>query len=361
MPQRWNHIVTKKKSRVRKEIAVRAGKARAASMSDEERSSTARGAALARWGQGKNEMVRATHSGVIRVGEIELPCFVLEDGTRVLSGRGLASAFGQKSSSAAPPTAPLDDSDSAVAGRQVPAFLASKSVFPFLSNDLLLFANSPVRFSNPRGGGVGHGYNATILPEICRSILEAKSKGALKSNQMAMAAAAEILIFALAKTGIVALVDEATGYQYDRARDELQKILEAYIAEELRPWTKRFSNTFFKEVYRLHGWKFEPGVTQGPRYVGKFINKHVYEQLPNGVLEELRKRNPPEDNGRRRHKHFQLLTEDTGDVHLDGQILKLTTLMQVARTKEEFNNMFSRAFPRPGQQLTLDGGVEPEE
>lgn len=290
--------------------------------------------------------------GVLSIGEMELPCFVLSDGTRVLSGRGLAAAFGQTASQGA--------STAASGDRRMPGFLASNSLSTYVSDELADLANSPIRFTSPRGGGVVLGYQATILPEICKAIVRARQENALKSHQKGLVTAAETLLIALAKTGIVALVDEATGYQYDRARDELQKILAEYIAEELRPWTKRFSNTFFKEVYRLHGWKFEPGVTQGPRYVGRFINQYIYEKLPTGVLKELRHRNPPEQNGRRRYKHFQFLTEDTGDVHLDGQILKVTTLMQVATSKDDFKELFARAFPAKGQQMRLPLPVKSE-
>lgn len=317
-------------------------------MTSEQLSDAARAAATARWGgksSNKAKLGKATHVGILRIGEIELPCFVLADGTRVLSGRGLASTFGQRSTS--------QGASIAIAGeKRVPAFLSSNSLFPYVSDELLHLADSPMRFAVPQGGGVGLGYPAVILPEICKVILAARQGGALKAAQLPMANAAEVLLIALAKTGIVALVDEATGYQYDRARDELQKILDAYIAEELRPWTRRFSNLFFKEIYRIHGWKFEPGVTTGPRYIGRFINKYVYETLPKGVLEELRRKNPPE-NGQRRYKHFQFLTEDTGDVHLDGQILKVTTLLQVAQDKKHFDEIFSRVFPRTGQQLSL--------
>mgnify|MGYP003561277120 CR=1 FL=1 len=50
---------------------------------------------------------------------------------------------------------------------------------------------------------------------------------------------------AFARVGITALVDEATGYQYERENDELQKILKAYISEELLPWQKRFPDIFY--------------------------------------------------------------------------------------------------------------------
>jgi hypothetical protein len=332
-----------KGNKSRREIASKAGLARAATMDPEARSEIARGAALARWGKtSKAKLPAATHYGVLRIGELEFPCFVLEDGSRVLSGRGLAVAFGQRSSS--------QGAAAAVEGaRRVPAFLASKAIFPFVSEELLVLADNPVRFGGFLGGGAGLGYQATILPEICKAILQARGAQALKPHQIPMAVAAEVLLFALAKTGIVALVDEATGYQYERARRELQQILNEYIQEDLRPWTKRFSNSFFKEIYRIHGWKFEEGVTQGPRYVGRFINEFIYKQLPDGVLDELRRRNPPIKNNQRRHKHFQLLTEDTGDEHLDRLILKVTTLMQVADNKKHFETLFGRAFAKPGQ------------
>jgi hypothetical protein len=156
--------------------------------------------------------------------------------------------------------------------------------------------------------------------------------------------------------GIVALVDEATGYQAQRAKDELSKILQAYIAEELRPYLPMFPTEFFTQIYRLHNWPLKPMPNQGPRYIGKFINNHIYKQLPPGVLEELRRRNPviPE-KGYRRHKHFQFLTDDTGNPHLDKQISTVTTLMRIAHTKDEFLDLFARAFDRNYQsRLPLD-------
>lgn len=330
-----------KKANERSAAASRAGKKRAESLDAGTRSDIARQAALSRWGTKTERVPKATHAGVLRVADLTIPCFVLDDGRRVLSGRGLASAFGQKSTS--------QGAQAEIEGaRRVPAFLSSATVYPFLSEELLALADSPIRFGGQVAAGVAFGYQATILPEICKAIVQARAANALRAAQLPMAQAAEVLLFALAKTGIVALVDEVTGYQYERARDELERILNQYIQEELRPWTKRFSNTFFKEIYRIHGWKFEEGVTAGPRYVGKFINKYIYGELPPGVLEELRRRNPQE-NGQRKHKHFQFLTEDTGDAHLDGQILKVTTLMQVADDKRHFEDLFSRAFPKMGQ------------
>src|SRR5205814_1919222 len=160
-----------------------------------------------------------------------------------------------------------------------------------------------------------YGYEATLLPRICEAILDADKAGTLRANQKHLAEAAQLLIRGFAHVGIIALVDEATGYQDERPADELRRILEAYISEELRPWVKRFPNEFFKQIYRLHGWEYREGNHKHPQYVGRLINILIYDPLPPGVLTELQARNPTNERGRRRWKHHQLLTEDIGDPH----------------------------------------------
>ena len=129
-------------------------------------------------------------------------------------------------------------------------------------------------------------------------------------------------------------------------RDELNRILSAYINEELRPWVKRvFPEEFFRQIYRLHGWVYTPGSISRPRVIGSMINKWVYEYLSDGVLEALRVKNPAtEAGGRRKHKHHQYLTQEEGIRHLEGQIAVVTSLLRVSDTKEEFERLFSKNF-----------------
>lgn len=333
---------TKKNSKKAKARGI----ARARSMTPEQRSESARHAARKRWDGARGEMsLRAeTHDGFLSVGPGEIACSVLDDGTRVLTTRGLVRAFGAKQTGSA-----QSAEDGAPA---LPAFMASEWIKPFLSEDLIARLRAPIVFNPKRGGRTAFGYEAKILPDVCDAVLDAKNAGKITKQQEGIAKAAEILLRGLSRIGIIALVDEATGYQHDRARDELQKLLAQYIAAELLEWTKRFPNDFFKQVYKIHGWKYQPGITQGPRYVGKFIKKYVYERLPPGVLEELEKKNPAAE-GRRKFKHFQWLTEHTGHPHLDNQIVKVTTIMQLSENKGEFTRNFAKAFPEPGQQTDL--------
>jgi hypothetical protein len=76
-------------------------------------------------------------------------------------------------------------------------------------------------------------------------------------------------------------------------RDEIERILRAYVSEELLPWTQRFPDEFFKQIYRLQGWKFEPGNAKRQQVVGHLVNRLIYEQLSPGILPALQRRNSP--------------------------------------------------------------------
>jgi hypothetical protein len=326
--------------------ASRGGRARAGALTAEERKDIAREAAFARWDQQSGLIPHATHMGAITIGDKNIACAVLENGKRLLTQETFLEAVGRaRKARGGRGSVRLAD------GKQegLPPFL-SPNLRPYIDDDLL--AASPVVFRTPRRAKA-YGYEAELLPKVCEVYLRARDDMALLPNQEHIARTSDILMRGLAHVGIIALVDEATGYQDWRARDELNRILEKYIAEELRPWTRHFPNDFFKEIYRLHGWQYKPGSTHRPQYVGKLINDLVYKQLPPGVLDRLQEVNPVTEKGYRRHKHFQFLTEETGDPHLDKQIAVVTTLMRASDDKDDFHRLFGKAFSKNPQQIML--------
>jgi len=328
--------------------ASKGGEARAKALTPEQRSEISRLAAEKRWDSEspRGPLPRETHTGVLRIADREIPCSVLEDGTRVFSTRGVNRAMGLRTTGGPPRT--MDGAP------QLPRFLASKTLEPFISNDLRARLVSPLQYRPKHGGRTAYGYEATLLPMICGVILDAQRAGAVRENQSRLVETADILLRGFAHVGIIALVDEATGYQAERARDELNRILEAYISKELLPWTKRFPDEFFKQIYRLNGWQYKEGHHKRPRYVGRLVKQLIYKQLPPGVLVQLEKINPPAPKGYRLYKHHQFLTEDTGHPHLNKQIIEVTTLMRISDSKREFADLFGRAFPvqpEVGKQL----------
>jgi hypothetical protein len=329
--------------------AEKGGHARAARLTPEERSASAKVAELARWGRlNPEKLPRETHGGDLQlpVGDgtntIVLSCAVLDGKHRVISTRRLGRAFGARKTG-------TDE----IGGDapKLPPFLSAQNLFPFISDKLRMRLISPSIYKQ-KTGSIAYGYDAELLPEICGVVLDAAKAGVLKRSQTYLVDQAEVMIRGFATVGIIALVDEATGFQSERAKDELQRILQAYVVEEMRPWLKAFPTDFFRQIYRLYGWKFEEGNAKRPGVVGKFINEWIYERLPDPVLPDLRQRNPVVD-GRRRHKHHQFLTEETGIPHLDKQILAVTTLMRAAGTKELFTQLLVNAFPKQGEQLLM--------
>ena len=102
-------------------------------------------------------------------------------------------------------------------------------------------------------------------------LLMLKKQACLAINMITLLSVRDLLIRALATVGIIALVDEATGYQDTRLKAALAKILEKYIVEEYRPWTMTFPHEFYKEIFRLKGWKrYDPNRLKRPSVIGHY-------------------------------------------------------------------------------------------
>jgi hypothetical protein len=308
------------------------GKARAEKLTPKQLTSIAKGAAAARW-----KVPKATHYGELHIGELPIRCAVLDSGTRVLTQYDFLRAIGRSGK----PAAGRGSAD-LIQFERVSPLLDSENLKPFIPPDLY-GSIQPIEFRVP-GGSKAWGYPAELLPSICDVYLRARESGALRKNQYKFAAACEVLVRALAHVGIIALVDEATGYQYDRARDALAKILEKFIAKELQPWTRTFPLEFYKEMFRLKGWSFDADTMQGPRVIGRYTDDIVYKRLAPFVRDELRKKNPVVD-GRRKHKHFQWLTGEIGHPKLLAHLEGVKIIMRESATWEEFKTKMDRHYP----------------
>src|ERR1039458_3908866 len=197
----------------------------------------------------ERKVLKPTHLGELQIPGLDpIPCAVLEDGTRVLSERGVNKVLGRSHGGR--------DFRQKKAGGELPVFIAGERLKPFISDALALVASNPIIYAQGKGGGVAHGVQAGVLPQICDVWLKARDAKVLSLKQLPIARKADILMRGLAHVGVIALIDEATGYQVDRDKAELHAILAAYIAKELMPWTSRFPLDFYKEMFRLRNWPF---------------------------------------------------------------------------------------------------------
>lgn len=317
------------------EVTSKAGKARAAKLSPEKRKEIAQKASHAR--ACMKNIPRATHEGILKIGDLEIDCSVLSDGTRLISQTsmlklvGKANLGGQQRKRARNLIRELGQEG------QMPAFLASNNLIPFIINDINEKATE-INFIS-KSGGKSVGYRAEMIILFCNAYLKAREAGVLMKNQLPIAQQCEIIVISLAKVGVVALIDECSGYEKEKEKNELQKLLEKYIVEELRPWTKMFPDRFFEDFKRMYNL---PSLKRAPSFIGYFINKYIYDELAPGVLEELKRVNPKNDEGRRTGCHHQFLTDDLGCPALEKQILKVDTLMRISDDKEDFQKNYEK-------------------
>jgi hypothetical protein len=239
----------------------------------------------------------------------------------------------------------------------MPAFLTAKNLKPFISKELEV-TSSQLEFRTVRGMRA-FGYSAELLPRVCSVFLDADDGHALTRGQKHIALQAKILIRGLAHVGIVALVDEATGYQDERARDALARILEAFIAKELRAWVRTFPSEFYKELFRLRGIPYRENVKR-PQYIGHLTNDLVYKRLAPGVLEELRRLTPRDEKGRLKNHLHRRLTEDIGHPKLLQHLSAVTALMRASDKWGQFKPLVDKALPKY-KRLPLFDGLEPKE
>ena len=311
---------------------ARGGRARAEKLTDARKSEIAKKGAKARW-EKLPHAVCGSPDNPLTVGNAAIQCYVLVDGTRVLSQGDFLESLGRHRKANVRRESQEE---------QLPAILQGKSISAFITDDLRE-KSRPIKFRTTEGARAS-GYRAEVLPLVCEVYLKARDAGMLNRQMQHVADRAEILMRGFAQVGIIALVDEATGYQDYRTKNALAEILEAYIAEELRKWIKTFPIAYFKELCRLRGVAFREDL-RFPSYFGHLTNDVVYSRLAPGVLDELRRKNPRVGPSGRRHKHHQWLTESMGHPKLLNHMTMVVGLMRASDDYDQFQTMLNRAAP----------------
>jgi len=326
------------------------GDARKAALTPEQRSEIARNAALARHDKSESsqKLPKALNQGELKIGEMVIPCAVLDNGERVISDRALAIALGVRGGGAY-------WQKKKKGGALLPEFVSATYLEPFITQSSKEKISESITYMAKQGGRA-NGSRANILPEICDIWITAKESGALDKPDVPKSAKevalkAYILMRAFAVVGINALIDEATGYQEIRERGALQEILQKYISGALLEWTKTFPIEFYKEIFRLNGWAWNGG--KMPGVVGTWTNDLVYDRLAPGVLEELQRRNPVNESGYRGAKHHQYLTKDVGHPALSRRLYELIGMARASESWERFYRLVDRTFPRINTTLAL--------
>jgi len=308
------------------------GDARKKALSAEQRSEIARNAAMTRH-ERETDLPKATHGSPdhpLRIGSMEIPCYVLDNGKRVITQSGVLIALDMSQGTA-----------TKGGGDRISNFVNTKSIKPFASNGLLDMITEPIKFRAQ--AGMAYGYDATILPELCEAILKARlSEKGLNYQQRHIAEQAEMLLMAFAKVGIIALVDEATGFQYDRPRRDLEEQLKKFLSESLRQWVRTFPADYFKHLCRLRGVELRPDMKL-PQYFGILTNNLIYRRIAPGLLKKLKERRL--EKGSPSNKLTQWLSEDVGTRAVLVHLGTVVGLMKINTDFKVFQRQLDQISP----------------
>jgi hypothetical protein len=318
----------------RKKMPNRANgpKARDAVHSREERAAWAKKGAEVRY-----KTPKANFSGTLQLGELAFDCHVLSDGTRIITKNTLLRALEIKKGGK------ISNEKS---GSLLDLLIADKRLFPFVNKHLKVVQNLDIRYRTPNNQ-LALGIPATIIPAICNIWVDANAEFDLPAAQKRTANRALKILQGLAIVGITALVDEVTGYEKSRAARGLTTLLETFLAKELQPWSKTFSDKYYEQLHRL--WNIpmnEEFPHHRPKFFGHLTNNLVYRRLAPGLLEELRTENKKiKERENKNPMMHQSLTRETGITKLKGHLLQVEILAQAAETKEDFMKTIDKVLP----------------
>ena len=291
------------------------------------------------------------HKKPLEIGNMTIDCYVLEGERRVLSQRSLISGLGLRSGGG-----------SSGATSKIPRFFTSNRLKPFISEKVKNILENPFLFKSPTNGSTTFGYDAAIFPELCIIIIKADNAGIWTERDRHIVERAEVFTHGLALVGIIARIDEATGYQDFRREEELKEIFDKFLDNKARPWAKIFPLEFYSELYRLNGWVWKTSQDgkkpATPSVVGTYTNNFIYNRLipgfPEELTAELDRLNPKNNVGNRQWNHHQWIEEHKALPYLQKHIHSIIAIMRGYSSMSSFERHIKRAFPMTGDQDEME-------
>lgn len=281
------------------------------------------------------------YRGELDLNGIKIPCYVLSDGTRVISGNAMQKSLKM-----------IDEDEVKPSGTRLTRYLTQKTLNPFISKYLDGGHLDPIKCTD--GNTVINGYKADALADICDAFLEARKNITLSQRQEIIAAQCEILMRAFARVGIIAMVDEATGFDKVKSdvKDKLQTFLNQFLMKEAAKWVKTFPDQFFMDIYKMRHWDWQES-RKMPGVMGNWIRDIVYERIA-PVMPELERLNPKNEKGNRAKRFHQFFSRGEGLPKLKEYLSTIHTIVVISDYDwDKFRANLDKVHPRTNIELFL--------
>ncbi len=283
------------------------------------------------------KVLKVWGKGPLKIMDTELDCYILEDGTPVLNKGKMMNAIGRqwKGSSRT----------------DKPNFIGAVNLQEFVRPE---FEDQLKGIEFYDGGRLISGYPAEILASVCNVYLEARQANKLTKSQLPVAQTCEILLRSFAKVGIRALIYEQLGFEKFKHPEAFRILIESYLSDEIRKWSKEFPDELFYQMDRIYGNEKTTSRNR-PLYYAKFIRKYIYDPIEQGViLKKLDEKTPKDIKGRKTKRLFQSASEDVGLPAIRSQIWQVVGVLKTSASKRVFENNYRKLMGQSYQRDLFD-------
>lgn len=237
-----------------------------------------------------DKSLKVEYLGELKIGQFNIPCAVLSNEKRIIFQRELVGVLtGHKKGG-------------------IKRYIGAKNLEKYVPEKFKGESWDRRIIKIEYKSKLAHGFTAEDVIDLLEMYLKAREDSALLESQKHLAIQSEILLRSFAKVGLVFLIDEATGFQTYRKKDALRELVESYIREDARKWTKEFYDPFFESLDIAYGNQ-KTKSNKRPSYYGRFINTYIYEPIERGIILRELKSLQNIDKNKRLH---QFLKEDIG-------------------------------------------------
>jgi P63C domain-containing protein len=275
---------------------------------------------------GHEDRIRVSlFKGDVQFGDMIVQCHVLDDESRVIAQREVVKALTQQERPSG----------------SITRLIGVPPLTDYINTDDIAKKILQYKLSGPGHQMTAYGYEATLLIEVCEAFLRARDDGALSEGQLRIARRAEIILRACAKVGIIALIDEATGYQEVRKKNALHLKLQAFIADDMQEWARLFPEEFWFELARIEHTRYIPG--SRPIRWGKYVMAFIYDAVDADVGQELWRINPNPHYKMNHHQWLKKFGRDKIRDHLNQVLGVMKTCQDMDSFKRQFAHVFNDA------------------
>lgn len=224
-----------------------------------------------------------------------------------------------------------------------------------LSEDSSGFSMGPTyEFKAPSSGRAVQGIEVVKIAEYAATIVDQKLDGVLHHSRERFVERARQIEKNLTKLALIALVDEATGYQTARQPDALRELMRAYMLDEPMGWERAIPEGLYVLAARLYGYVYREGQKEKPAFLRSWTWRYVYAFLPPEVREEIQRVNhDPHLHGTKHHQHLTPVIREVLRLHANALVDVLVQSFNPA----DFKMRFERRFKNGPLQGSLFGSA----